>query len=1442
MAGPTHARKSRRSVHAFRPQLQRLEDRLAMTVGASATWVDDSWTFVGDVDGNFALSIGDVVINDHVAGQYGISAFGHVTAGLAQGSLPGATTINDAINATSDGGIVFLEAGTYNESVTITKSLWLEGDSPTGLASDVVIKPPSTDSAITVAGAAVNATIRDVRLTGSHRLPALWATSAASLTLTNVRADGNSVGIIVSNVSGAVSFSGVVADNNETGAGIFNSGPVTISDSSFSNNTDSINGGMSGLAVGNMDAPVRLTDVTASGNAGNGILLVDLGGDATLVRVTADNNDADNDGFGSGLSVIRQQTAVAIAGDLLIQGSRFRDTGGANDHQERGIYIESITGSATFEDSPGPSPQSMEVTGNESDGVTIADGGTTATFTKGHYSSNGGDGLAVVSSGDVSLYRVAASDNIKGGILFDHVGDVVLDGTTALSNGVAGVSVYQAGAVTITDSDENGSAYSVNGAQGITVVSVASVRIDYTESNDNGREGIYLSNIGGAVTVTDLTAKNNGDFELSVSNAPSVNIVGTTFFAPDGSDPVRLEDVASLGWGARNSDDEDLDIFVDSSTSLNAPLPIVINGATAATQYTELDIRGDIDLNDVPLVLSGDYIPAPGDSFTILTAWYKTGTFQNLPEGSVLNFNGQPLQIHYGHSTVTLTALPPGFYAVNDQFTVVAGTPQKLNLLANDFIDNNSGAVAEVYATSQGVTWTTNADGTINYRSTTPGDYRVLYDANFQQHKLLASDGATGDALGNDVAIDGNTLIVGARLDDGTKGVDQGAAYIYVRSGTGWVQQAKLVPSDAAKGDFFGASVSISGNTVIVGAPGDDLTGGHDQGSAYVFVRTGTTWKQQAKLTATNIGASDAATGDAFGTSVAIVGNMAVVGAPLDDGSAGADQGSAYFFQRNGVTWGTSQKLTPTDPVAGDRFGWDVDIDAATIVVGAQGANEGQGSAYVFGLGFVWGQVAKLTASDGAVGDRFGISVAISGNTIVVGADHHDPLDTTNQGAAYVYERSGLTWTERELPIFAAAGDFYGSSVAIDGNLIAVGASGVDGFSGKADQGSVMTFRRGGQEWYADNIHTASDGAAGDSFGVVAVSGNTLAVGAPGADVAKGANRGAVYVRDVRHMEAEASVKVVVHQFAASTLAAVPGLPVTFISTFAPGVTGTVTFKEGTKVLGTAPVAANGKASLTLAFETYGNHTLSATFGAGVPVTTAVNVVQAAYLPDPLFPNQSSLFVGGTTGADTILVESLGVEYLRVTVKSPKIGSIPAATYTGVFSNGVERIVVYGGKGNDNITIQPALTTPAWVYGQDGNDTITGGGGNDLLFGGAGDDKLGGALGRDILFGGAGKDSLNAGSGGSILLPGPSPYETKYERALLYAQSEWASDHDLATRVSNLGEVLYSTGTSATVQTDTSADTLNGSAAADWFFANRTGSGTKDKIVGLTATDIAYEL
>ena len=357
-----------------------------------------------------------------------------------------------------------------------------------------------------------------------------------------------------------------------------------------------------------------------------------------------------------------------------------------------------------------------------------------------------------------------------------------------------------------------------------------------------------------------------------------------------------------------------------------------------------------------------------------------------------------------------------------------------------------------------------------------------------QQQKLEASDVAPVEVFGTSVAISGETVVVGAPRGGS---MFEGSAYVFVRSGGGWSQQQKLEASDRALIDLFGTSVAISGETVVVGAT---RGGSMDQGLAYVFVRSGGGWSQQQKLEA-----SDGAPIDLFGTSVAISGETVVVGAPY---GGSMDQGLAYVFVRSGGGWSQQQKLEASDAPA-LNFGTSVAISGETVVVGAPGAGSNfEGSAYVFvrsGVG--WSQQQKLEASDAVVFGALGTSVAISGETVVAGAQGGG---SNNQGSAYVFVRSsGGGWSQQqklEASDAPAFNDQFGASVAISGETIVVGR--LRGGTGPVNDGSAYVFVRSGVRWSQPQKLQASDAS---EFGAsVAISGETVVVGAPSSSMFKG--------------------------------------------------------------------------------------------------------------------------------------------------------------------------------------------------------------------------------------------------------------------------------------------------------------------------------------------------
>lgn len=456
--------------------------------------------------------------------------------------------------------------------------------------------------------------------------------------------------------------------------------------------------------------------------------------------------------------------------------------------------------------------------------------------------------------------------------------------------------------------------------------------------------------------------------------------------------------------------------------------------------------------------------------------------------------------------------------------------------------------------------------------------YPLTIDPIAQQAYLKASNAGSGDQFGIAVAISGDTAVVGAWLEDsnatGVNGnqadnslLDSGAAYVFVRTGTVWSQQAYLKASNTNAGDWFGSRVAISGDTIVVGAShessqanvvnGDQTDNSAlNAGAAYVFVRTGSTWSQQAYLKASN-----AESGDRFGDALSVSGDTVVVGAGGEDSSSlgingnpsdnsASGSGAAYVFVRTGTAWSQQAYLKASNAESNDFFGSGVSVFGDTIVVGANGESSSArvvngnqsdnsatraGAAYVFvRSGSVWSQQAYLKASNTDSDDAFGGSVSISGDTVVIGALHEashatgvngdqNNNDVPLAGAAYVFVRSGTTWTQQAYlkasnTQWSSQFQFdgatcFGRSVSVSGDIVVVGAynegSHATGINGDESDnsmpgaGAVYAFMRVGTTWSQKYYLKASNTDLNDRFGAsVSVSGSTVVIGAEGEDSA----------------------------------------------------------------------------------------------------------------------------------------------------------------------------------------------------------------------------------------------------------------------------------------------------------------------------------------------------
>ena len=364
--------------------------------------------------------------------------------------------------------------------------------------------------------------------------------------------------------------------------------------------------------------------------------------------------------------------------------------------------------------------------------------------------------------------------------------------------------------------------------------------------------------------------------------------------------------------------------------------------------------------------------------------------------------------------------------------------------------------------------------------------------------KLNASDAGEWHQFGHSVAVSGDRVVVGAPSN--------ASAYVYRDNGSGWVEEAQLTASDGLADDLFGRSVAISGDRVVVGAFGDDGF----MGSAYVFRYDGNDWVEEAKLTA-----GGGALQNQLGASVSVSGELAVIGAPGHD-EAGNRSGAAYVFRYDGSNWVEEAKLVASDASASDQLGGSVSVSDDWVVTGAVGDGDMgnmSGAAYMFRYdGGNWAEVAKLTASDAAADDQFGGSVSVSGDRLVVGASDNQDAGFWS-GSAYVFHYDGNSWLEQAklTASDAAAGDWFGRSVSINGDVTIIGSRG-DSDAGN-HSGSAYVFRYDGNSWAERAKLTASDAAASDNFGnSVAVSSDWAVIGAYGnADAGPGSGSAYIY-------------------------------------------------------------------------------------------------------------------------------------------------------------------------------------------------------------------------------------------------------------------------------------------------------------------------------------------
>lgn len=336
-----------------------------------------------------------------------------------------------------------------------------------------------------------------------------------------------------------------------------------------------------------------------------------------------------------------------------------------------------------------------------------------------------------------------------------------------------------------------------------------------------------------------------------------------------------------------------------------------------------------------------------------------------------------------------------------------------------------------------------------------------------------------GDGFGGSTGVSGSTIVVGAPAAP-LMFSSVGHVFVFTKVARGWRQAAELDSPDPYAYDWFGDAVDVSGGTVVVGAPAVSVLSS-GIGAVYVFTRTAHGWRELSALVGPH-----PAPADMFGVSVAVSGQEVVVGAPGEAGKTGA----AYVFTRDRGGWQTTD-LRASDTTAKDEFGDAVGISGGTVVVGAFAHGSLTGRAYVFTRGARgWHESAELAGSGTVSGDGFGVSVALAGGTIVVGAG----LVAGGAGRAYVFAKGARGWeqTAELRGRDTVADDGFGDSVAIGGGTIVAGAFGHASSSGRA-----YVFVESGRRWHQSAELMGADTVAGDHFGYsVAVAGDLVVAGA----------------------------------------------------------------------------------------------------------------------------------------------------------------------------------------------------------------------------------------------------------------------------------------------------------------------------------------------------------
>jgi hypothetical protein len=546
------------------------------------------------------------------------------------------------------------------------------------------------------------------------------------------------------------------------------------------------------------------------------------------------------------------------------------------------------------------------------------------------------------------------------------------------------------------------------------------------------------------------------------------------------------------------------EVLVPSTTALKES--VLDNISAGVTPYATLDDlpTSNLTLGDQAFVTSNQRLYLSNGS-----GWYNVAMFNATPNLTISPSGVITLATDGTTPTViTLTGTDSDNADANLIYSVESdGSFGGLGTLSQDSSVFTITPLAEGSATTTSSTLTFKVSDGISFGSGTT-QFSLTFGPDYTsatESILRPSSNAAYDRFGSDVKInsDATYAIIGADRDTQGTGQNKGAAYVYTRSGSTWTEQAKLIASDTQYNDYFGCSVSISedGMYAIAGAYQEDGGAGDPTsraGAAYIYVRSGSSWSQQAKLIPSNVGANYD-----FGWAVSMSGDgtYVLVGAKAD-ASTVSGGGAVYVFTRSGSTWTEQTKLEASDLQSNDTFGYDVEVnsDATYAIIASQLEDGGPGdpsgnvgAAYIFTRsGSTWTEQTRLNPSipNGVgAGQTNSVSMNSDCSTVVLGSSYHNSSIATYTGAAYVFTRSGSTWTEQAVLEASDGGsdDAFGLTISMssNGNYVAISAYGEDGGVGNptSNSGAAYVFERDGSTWSQQAKLTASDAQAGDRFG-----------------------------------------------------------------------------------------------------------------------------------------------------------------------------------------------------------------------------------------------------------------------------------------------------------------------------------------------------------------------